>query len=65
MLTDAEIKKKGVKLLIEQLGDVEAERFIKLLLKEPFDYTSWQNTLWENKSVKQVSEQAMKYRKKE
>jgi len=64
MPTNAEIKKKGLKVLIENLGDVDAEKFIRLLRQEPFDYTTWQNELWENKSVKQISEEAMKYRKK-
>lgn len=64
MLTNAEIKKKGLKVLIENLGDVEAEKFIRLLQQDPFDYTTWQDALWENKSVRQVSEEAMKYRKK-
>ena len=41
--------------------DVEVIRLLRL---DPFDYTTWQDTLWENKSVKQVSEEAMKYRKK-
>ena len=63
-MTNAEIKKKGLTVLIENLGDVEAEKFIRLLRQDPFDYTTWQDALWENKSVKQLSEEAMKYRKK-
>ena len=63
MLTDNEIKQKGLKVLIENLGDVNAEKFIRIISKESFDYTAWQNTLWEDESVKQVSEKAMKYRK--
>jgi hypothetical protein len=63
-MTNAEIKKKGLKVLIENLGDVEAEKFIRLLRQDPFDYTTWQDTLWENKSVKQVSEESMKYRER-
>ena len=63
-MTNSEIKKKGLKVLIENLGDVEAEKFIRLLRQDPFDYTTWQDALWENKSVKQLSEEAMKYRKK-
>ena len=65
MLTDTEIKRKGYRALIEKLGDVDAEKFIQLLSKEPFDYTLWQSILWEGQSVKQVSENAMKYRMRE
>ncbi|MDP2946501.1 MAG: hypothetical protein Q8N88_00145 [Nanoarchaeota archaeon] len=64
MLTEAENKKKGFKILIENLGDVDAEKFISLIIKEPFDYTQWQSTLWSDQSVKQVSEKAMDYRLK-
>ena len=64
MPTNTEIKKKGLKVLIENLGDVDAEKFIRLLRQEPFDYTIWQDALWENKSVRQVSEDAMRYKER-
>ncbi len=38
MITDSEIKRKGIELLIKGLGEVEAERFITLIIREPFDY---------------------------
>jgi len=63
MRTDNEIKKQGLKALINYLGDVDAEKFISLIIKEPLDYTEWQKSLWEEKSVEQVSDEAMKYRK--
>ncbi len=43
MISDTEIKVKGVQLLSQYLGDVEAERFIALIQREPFDYTKWLN----------------------
>ncbi|MBA4408518.1 MAG: hypothetical protein C0397_03735 [Odoribacter sp.] len=64
MLTDTEIKRKGFKILVEKLGDVDAEKFISLINKEPFDYTQWQNTLWSDQTIDQVSEKAMDYRTK-
>ena len=62
MLTDTEIKRKGVRILIEKLGDVDAEKFISLINKEPFDYIQWQSTLWIDQTIEQVSEKAMLYR---
>lgn len=62
MMNDTLIRNKGMKILIEHLGKVEAERFITLMIREPFDYTEWQKTLWEDKSIKKISEEAMKYR---
>lgn len=64
MITDAEIKIKGIEALINTLGEVEAERFISLVMREPFDYTKWQRTLWIDKSVAELSTAAMKLRKK-
>lgn len=62
MITDSEIKQKGVEALILAMGEVEAERFITLIMREPFDYTLWQRKLWEQRSVEEINEQAMKYR---
>ncbi len=63
MMNDTLIRNKGMEILIKHLGKVEAERFITLMIREPFDYTKWQETLWEDKSIKKISEEAMKYRK--
>ena len=60
MITDTEVKIKGVRALIESLGKVEAERFIALIQREPFDYTKWQRTLWEGLSVDELSRNAMR-----
>ena len=39
MLTDTTLRNEGMRVLAENLGWVEAERFIALMLREPFDYT--------------------------
>lgn len=39
MKTDAEIRHKGVRVLIHALGTVEAERFIAPINRERFHYT--------------------------
>ena len=51
MITDTEIKMIGVKALTDALGEVNAERFISLIMREPFDYTKWQGHLWDGRSV--------------
>ncbi len=38
-------------------------KFISLMIIEPLDYTERQKSLWEEKSIEQVSDEAMKYRK--
>ena len=63
MVSDTEIKTKGIKALISALGEVQAERFISLVLREPFDYTVWQRKLWQDKPIEEISGMAMKFRK--
>lgn len=62
MITDTEIKIKGVRALLESLGEVEAERFISLMMREPFDYTKWQRSLLIDKTVPEISSSAMGFR---
>jgi hypothetical protein len=64
MMTDTELKVKGFNTLVDTLGEVDAERFITLILREPFDYTKWQKNLWENRSMEEISRAAMQHRKK-
>jgi hypothetical protein len=61
--TENEIKEKGMKALLKELGEVETEIFIKMLIREPFDYTKWQKNLWEDKSVEEISREAMENQK--
>ncbi|GAB6044232.1 hypothetical protein [Endothiovibrio diazotrophicus] len=58
MITDTEIKSKGFQLLAQHLGDVEAERFIALIQREPFDYTKWRQDLDEELSLEEISRKA-------
>jgi hypothetical protein len=65
MLTDTEIKALGLRALVEALGDVQAEKFVALMRREPFDYTKWQKTLWPEKTIEEISRAAMKLRHKD
>jgi hypothetical protein len=65
MITDTEIRLKGLKVLVEHLGDVEAERFIALIQREPFDYTKWRQGLDEDLSIEEISKKAMARRMKD
>jgi len=65
MITDTEIKIKGIRALIESLGEVEAERFIALMQREPFDYTEWRQCLEEEGTIEEISRKAMNLKKEE
>lgn len=62
MITDTELQQKGIETLIATFGEINAERFITLLLRESFDYTKWQHDLWTDKSIEKLSHMAMKNR---
>ena len=64
MMTNTEIRLKGVQILAKYLGDIEAERFIALIQREPFDYTKWRQGLDEDLTIKDISQKAMALRKK-
>ena len=65
MITDTELKTTGFRALVAALGDVQAERFIALVQREPFDYTKWQRALWPERSIDEISEAAMRHRSKD
>jgi len=60
MYAEMALRDEGMKILINKLGYVEAERFISLIIREPFDYTEWQRDLFNEMSVKELSSIAMK-----
>jgi len=62
MMTDTEIRIKGADALRSSLGMVEAERFISLILRDPFDYTKWRQDLFEDSTIEEVSAAAMRLR---
>lgn len=64
MITDTEIKTKGLQVLTENLGKVEAERFMALIQREPFDYTKWRQEIHEGQSIEEISGKAMALRSK-
>lgn len=63
-MTDTEIKIKGLEVLTRYMGLVEAEKFVSLIQREPFDYTKWRATLFEGMAGEEISRKAMEYRKK-
>jgi hypothetical protein len=61
MRSDTLIRHDGIQALRERLGIIESERFIVLINRESFDYTEWQQTLWQEQSVDDVFAMAKKH----
>ena len=51
MRTDKQIRVDGVRVLVQALGSVDAERFVALINRERFDYTEWRSTQWADETV--------------
>lgn len=64
MRTDTLIRHDGMQALREHLGLVDAEKFISLIRREPFDYTEWHQTLWQGKSLDAIFASAKAHEKK-
>ncbi len=63
MISDSELRVKGFKALTKALGTVNAEKFVALIMREPFDYTKWRRQLWPGETVEEISKAAMSHRK--
>ena len=62
MINSAVLLDKGMRCLTNELGLVEAEQFIFLLLSEPFNYTEWrQDNLFTDMNVDDISKAADEY----
>jgi hypothetical protein len=63
-MNDTLLLDTGMDILVEKLGLVDAERFIFLVNKEPFDYTKWRQGLFEGMTGREISTLAMERRRR-
>ena len=59
-----EIPSKGMRCLVQQLGVVEAEEFICVILREQFDYTKWHRNMFDDMTLHELNTAAAEYVKK-
>jgi len=64
-MNDTILLNTGMRVLVDNLGLVEAERFIFLMNDEPFDYTKWHGVLSESKTIEEIHESAKRRREAE
>ena len=57
------LRTAGMKLLIKELGIVNAERFIHSVKNDRFDYTEWQRDLWKDNTIEEIHEAACTFYK--
>ena len=59
---DTLIRTEGMNVLIKNLSLIEAERFVMLIQKETFDYTKWQDKLFEEMTIEEIFDSAAEMR---
>ena len=64
-ISDNELSMKGMNLLRDALGPVDAERFIYVMTKDGFDYTEWQRDLFKGETVRSLGEKMMAFESEE
>lgn len=60
-MSTVELMNKGMWILNRELGNVEAERFISLIIREKFDYTEWQREYFDAMTPEEISAGASQY----
>ena len=63
-MNDTMLGQNVMKCLIDNFGVVQTERFISLVIKEPFDYTKWQKDLFSDMSVDDLFRAVTDWKKK-
>jgi len=58
MRTDTLVREEGMRILSEKLGLIDAERFITLIIRDQFDYTKWQENLYNDMPLKDLCDKA-------
>ena len=58
-----EIMNRGMNCLIQQMGIVDAEKFISIINREKFDYTKWRQNLFEDMSLDDINKEAAAFSK--
>ena len=64
MNSTAEVMRLGMNCLIENLGVIDAERFISILFKEKSDYTLWRRRYFEDVDLDSFLKASADYAKK-
>jgi hypothetical protein len=63
MISETVLRKEGLNILSEKLGILEAEHFIAVIKREPFDYTKWRENLFPDTPAEEFLQKAADFRK--
>ena len=63
MKSEISLRREAMKILVENLGLVDTERFIALIKKDKFDYTEWRRDLYKDMTVDEIYQKAVEFQK--
>ena len=55
MIADMDLVTRRMQVLAEQLGIIEAEKFISIIKNDKFDYTKWREDKFDDLSLEEHS----------
>lgn len=61
VLTDGEIRQRGLEALNKVLGIADSTRFLALVSREPTDSVEWSRRLFEGKTVEEIHHDALSH----
>jgi hypothetical protein len=64
MMTETTLKVEAIDLLLKTFGVLETERFISSIKNNNFDYTEWQKSLWQDKTIDEIHAMAKEFENK-
>jgi hypothetical protein len=63
MKNDNVIKYEAMNILLKHLSPVDTERFIAMISKDKFNYTEWQKSLWNDKTIEEIHKMGIEFEK--
>ena len=63
-MSESELAVKCMNVLVNNVGPVDAERFVYIMNRDNFDYTEWQKDLFEGETVDSLYDKVVAYTNK-
>ena len=60
-MNTSEVMSRGMECLVENMGIIDAEYFISVIIREKFDYTKWQREHFDHISAGKLHETAVSW----
>ena len=61
MRTDNIVRIDAINTLLQNLGEIDTERFICMIKRDTFDYTEWRRELFKGKTIEEIHAMATEY----